>query len=329
MVALLSALPNLHKDTRADAFLAADNPALVYKNKVKAQFGLSDPIVVAVVNEGENGVFNPETLILVDWLTEEILALDNVNSDRVTSLATENNISGSDEGMAVAPFFDTLFDEQPVTQEAADNVWQQVSDFPLYMGNMVAHDKKATLIIAELVDEGLSEESYQKILELVDKAPKAEGDKIYVAGEGAIAGYLGSYIDADAQRLNPMAGLIITIIILFAFRRFTPALLANVIIAASVLMTLATMALLDVPFFVITNALPVILIGISVADSMHIFSHYYELQARQPDSDKNELIVETLEAMWRPITMTTLTTVAGFVGLYFAMAVAGGVLLSS
>ena len=237
MVALLSALPKLYKDTRADAFLAADNPALVYKNKVKAQFGLSDPIVVAVVNEGENGVFNPQTLTLVNWLSEEILALDNVNSDRVASLATENNISGSEEGMAVDLFFDTLFDEQPVTQEAADHVWKQVSDFPLYMGNMVSNDKKATLIVAELLDEGLSEESYQQILAIVEKAAKADSDKIYVAGEGAIAGFMGSYIDADAQRLNPMAGLIITLIVLLAFRRFTPALLANVIIAASVLMT--------------------------------------------------------------------------------------------
>jgi len=318
MVGLFSALPTLYKDTRADAFLAADNPALLYKNKVKAQFGLSDPIVIAVINEEESGVFNPQTLQLIQWLSEAVLALENVNSDRVTSLATENNITGSTEGMEVTPFFDVFNKSNSWTQEAADSVWQQVSNFPLYMGNMVAYDKQATLIIAELLDESNAEESYQQILAIVEQASKTQADKIYVAGEGAIAGYLGSYIDADAQRLNPLAGLIITLIILLAFRRLTPALLANVIIAASVLITLAIMALSDVAFFVITNALPVILIGISVADSMHIFSHYYDLQARQPTRDKRELIVETLEAMWRPITLTTLTTIAGFVGLYFA-----------
>ncbi len=314
MAALLSALPTLYKDTRSDAFLADDNPALVYKNKVKAQFGLSDPMVIAIINNNENGVFNPNSLALVEWLSEELSALENINSDRITSLATENNISGTEEGMDVVPFFDELSDEQT----SADNIWQQVSDFPLYMGSIAADNKKATLIVAELIDENEVEETYQQVLALIAQAPKSQGDEIHVAGEGAVSGYLGSYIDADAQKLNPIAGLVITLIILLAFRRFSPALLANVIIAASVLMTLGVMALVDVPFFVITNALPVILIGISVADSMHIFSHYFDLQARRPLDDKNHLIVETLVEMWRPITLTTLTTVAGFMGLYFA-----------
>jgi predicted RND superfamily exporter protein len=116
-----------------------------------------------------------------------------------------------------------------------------------------------------------------------------------VAGEGAIAGFLGYYIDADAQRLNPLAGIIFTLIILFAFRRVSPGILSNVIIAASVLMTLSIMAINDVAFFVITNALPVILIGISAADSIHTYSHYFELQAKSPDRDKKEIIVETFE----------------------------------
>ncbi|MBV1920171.1 MAG: MMPL family transporter, partial [Pseudomonadales bacterium] len=314
MIALFMALPMLYKDTRSDAFLADDNPALVYRDKVKEQFGLSDPIVLAVINTSDSGVFNPTSLSLIQWLSDEISSLDNINTDRVTSLATENNITGSDDGMDVEPFFDAGIS----TQQEADIVWNKVSDFPLYMGNLVANDKQATLIVAELLDVKQVEDTYQKILNIVDRAPNGKEDEIHVAGEGAIAGYLGSYIDADAQRLNPLAGIIITIIILFAFRRVSTGILSNVIIAASVLMTLSIMALNGIPFFVITNALPVILIGISVTDSIHIYSHYFELQAKHPTEDKKELIIQTVEEMWRPITLTTLTTIAGFMGMYFA-----------
>ena len=318
MAIIFSALPKLYKDTRSDAFLAADNPALLYREKVKAQFGLSDPIVVAIINESENGVFNPKSLQLLTRLTDEISALSNINSDRVISLATENNITGSEDGMEVEPFFD----EPPSTQAQANDIWNKVSDFPLYMGNLVAKNKHGTLIVAELIDENEVETTYQQVLQIVANINSSQNqisqDKIYVAGEGAIAGYLGSYIDADAQRLNPLAGLIITLIILFAFRRVSPGILSNVIIAASVLMTLGIMALNGVPFFVITNALPVILIGISVADSIHIYSHYFELHAKDPYADKKQLIIQTLMEMWRPITLTTLTTIAGFIGLYFA-----------
>jgi len=314
MSGLVWFLPQLTKDTRADAFLAADNPALLYRDKVKAQFGLSDPMVIAIVREERGGIFNPQTLALVDQLSYEVSELPNIDAERVISLATENNIVGTQEGMDVNPFFDPV----PVTQQQADAVRRAIDDFPLYQGSLVAKDGHATLIVAEMIDEELAEETYDAILTLINQATVSNGEALHVAGEGAIAGYLGSYIDADAQRLNPLAGLVITLIILLAFRRFSPALLGNVIIAASVLMTLGIMAANGVAFFVITNALPVILIGIAVADAIHIFSHYYELQARDPDGDRKEQVVETMAEMWRPITLTTLTTIAGFMGLYFA-----------
>ena len=314
MSGLVWFLPQLTKDTRADAFLAADNPALLYRDKVKDQFGLSDPMVIAVVREGQGGIFNPQTLALIDRLSFAVSELPNIDSERVISLATENNIVGTQEGMEVDPFFDPV----PVTQQQADEVRRAIDNFPLYQGSLVARDGRATLIVAEMIDESLAEQTYNAILALIDSTEVNNGEALHVAGEGAIAGYLGSYIDADAQRLNPLAGLVITLIILLAFRRFAPALLGNVIIAASVLMTLGIMAASGVAFFVITNALPVILIGIAVADAIHIFSHYYEIQARDPDGDRTAQVVETMAEMWRPITLTTLTTVAGFMGLYFA-----------
>lgn len=307
-------LPQLVKDTRSDAFLAPDNPALVYRDKVKAQFGLSDPLVIAVVNEGENGIFNPTTLALVKWINDEVEQLANVDSDRLVSLATEKNIVGTEYGMEVTEFFDPM----PDNQAAAESLRQAIADFPLYRGSLVAKDGQATLIVAEMIDEREAEETYKSVMAIVDRAPIAVGEQIHVAGEGAIAGYLGSYIDADAGRLNPLAGLIITIIIIIAFRRFSPALTGNVIIAASVLMTLSVMAASHVAFFVITNALPVILIGIAVADAIHIYSHYFDLQIKHPSRDLKVLVVETMLEMWRPIVLTSLTTIAGFLGLYFA-----------
>jgi predicted RND superfamily exporter protein len=216
--------------------------------------------------------------------------------------------------MEVTPFFDPV----PQTEDAIAALRTAIEDFPLYQGALVARNGKATLIAVEMVDERQVESTYQAILALADQAPVSVDETLHVAGEGAIAGYLGSYIDSDAKRLNPLAGVFITLIIIFAFRRLSPGLLGNVIIAASVLMTLAIMAAAGVPFYVITNAMPVILIGISVADAIHVFSHYFELQAAQPERDKKSLVVQSMVEMWRPVTLTTLTTAAGFLGLYFA-----------
>ncbi len=307
-------IPTLVKDTRSDAFLPDDEPALIYRDKVKAIFGLTDPMVVAVINEGPQGVFNPHTLGLVDWLTEEIRKLDNVDPERVTSLATENNITGYEEGMRVDPFWE----EVPTTQEESDKVRAGVMDFPLYVGSLVAANGAGTLIVAEVADQTKAQQLYQDLLTLADRAPRSEGEQIHVAGEGAVSGYLGSYIDADAQRLNPLAAVIISTVLFIAFRTLRGVLLPNFVVLATVAAALGLMALFDVRFFVITNGLLPVLIGIAVADSFHIFSQYYEEQAHHPGEPPRDIVVRTMVHMWRPITMTTLTTVAGFLGLYLA-----------
>jgi predicted RND superfamily exporter protein len=313
-VVTISFLPKLVKDTRSDAFLAADNPALLYRDKVKEQFGLSDPMVVAIVNHSDRGIYTPESMRLISLLTNAFQGLPNIDAERVFSLATESNIEATDDGMLVEAFFEEL----PQTQAQMDHLQSAIKEFPLYHGNLVSTDGKATIIAMEVLDETKVEQTYKNLQALVALEEKSEQIELHIAGEGAIAGYLGSYIDSDAQRLNPIAGLIITLIIIFAFRRLSPGLLGNFIIAASVLMTLSIMAANGTPYFVITNAMPVILIGISVADAIHIFSHYFDLQLKQPEYDKKALIVETMVDMWRPITLTTITTAAGFLGLYFA-----------
>jgi len=304
-------IPTIIKDTRSDAFMPPDHPALVYQKKSEEIFGLKDPMVIAITSEHTSGVFTPQTLKLVDWLSEEVKKINNIEIDRVTSLATENDIIGTSDGMEVEAFFE----QPPVTQQQADAVRTAVMDFPLYMGSLVARDGSATLIVAELIDQNEAQDVYQALLTLVESAPTQNGEKIYVAGEGAVSGYMGAYIDADATRLNPIAGLIITIVLFIAFRTWRATMIPNVVVLGTVASALGVMAAFNIPFFVITNALPVVLIGIAVADSIHIFSQYYEEAAENPNDSSQAIVVRTMKHMWRPVTLTTFTTMAGFLGL--------------
>ena len=314
MLATASFIPGITRDTTADAFIPADNPARIYREQVKKTFGLADPIIIAVFRDGDGGVFTPATLQLIESLTLRVQDLPNIDPDRVVSIATENNIEGHSDGMRVEPFFD----DYPDNDESARNIWRKVQDFPLYLGSLVARDGHATLIVAEVLNERDAEETYLAVMELVDSTQLPAGVTLHVAGEASVTGYMGRYIDSDAQRLNPIAGLIITIILFLAFRTIAGAMLPNLIVAATVLGTLGIMVASNVSFFVITNAMPVVLIGIAVADSIHIFSAYYESIQRNPNIDNNDAVIGAMVEMWRPITLTTLTTMAGFLGLYIS-----------
>jgi predicted RND superfamily exporter protein len=310
IIVMAGFLPQLTKDTRADAFMAADNPALVYREKVKQLFGLSDPMAIAVV--AKDSIFTPQGLNAIALITESVAKLNNVDPDGITSLYSENNIVGRSDGLDVEPFY-----QDKITQQAqANTVRDAIRQFPLYQGSLVARDESASLIVAEILDDALVEQTYLEILAMIKQLDISDELEIHVAGEGAVAGYMGSYIDADAKRLNPLAGLIITLIIFIAFLRIPTTLMANLIILASAVLTFGSMAAFGVPFYVITNALPVILIGIAVADSIHIYSEYFERRTLHSEESATDSVVYALTEMWRPITLTTLTTAAGFLGLY-------------
>ena len=310
MVVFATGFTKLSKDTRADAFLSHDNPVLVYKDKVKQIFGLSDPIVIAIQDHSAAGIFNVRTLQMVSDITESVNQIDNVNQDRTISLAMDKNISGTTDGMEVETFLDLLEGGTP------KDIAQAIQDFPVYEGILVSRDRKMTLIILELVDDDAAELTYQKVMDITSQYETPHFVNIYVAGEGAVLGYLSHYIDEDASRLNPIALIIITLMLIIAFRSVIPAILGNFVIIAAVFITVGAMSHLNIPFYVITNAMPVILIGIAIADSIHIFSFYYECRAKFPDKSAAEATRNAVTAMWKPVTLTTITTMAGFLGLF-------------
>jgi hypothetical protein len=301
--------------------MQADEPALLYKEKMEEVFGITDSLVIAVVNHGENGIFEPETLALVAELTRAVERVKEIDPDRVTSLATENNISGTAEGIVTEGFLDRdteSFTAPLGTHKRADEIRLAVEDFPLLQGSLVARDGTATIIAAELLHEDLSTPVYEAFLAIVSAVEIPNGVELHVAGEGAVSGYLSVYIDRDARRLNPMAAVIITIVLLVAFVSLRAAVLPNLIVIATVAGSFGLMAATGTSFFVITNGLVVNLIGIAVADSIHIISEFYSRLRASPDADKRTIVAETMGAMWRPVTLTTFTTIAGFLALAFS-----------
>jgi hydrophobe/amphiphile efflux-3 (HAE3) family protein len=311
IIATAAFIPQLTIDSRAESFLPPDDPALLYRDQVEEVFGLKDPMVIAVINQGEHGVFNPQTLQLVQWLTDEVMKMPEVNRDRVVSLATEDNITGNEEGMLVEAFFDS----PPVTQNEADSLRAAVMDFPLYLGSLVARDGSATLIVTEMFDNEDGPKVYEDLLELIKRAPIHNGEEIHLAGDGAVSGYLVTYINADAARLVPISVVIITLLCLLSFRTWRGVLIPGVIILSAVASAVGLMAAAGVPVYVITTSMPILLVGIAVADSIHVLSQYYEELANNPTHNQRDLVVRTMVLMWRPVLITTLTSMVGFLGI--------------
>ncbi|WP_298534916.1 MMPL family transporter [uncultured Algibacter sp.] len=303
-------IPKMTKDTSYDAFLPKDDPILRFRNKTKDVFGLKDPMVIAIVNE--DGVFNVETLKLVQELSDALQTVKGIDPDQITSLYTENNIVGTKDGLDVNPFYEI----DNLSIDTAKDVKEAIDDFELYQGSLVSKDHTTTLILAEMLDsyDKKQHEVYKSLIKLLD-GHTSHNSKLYLAGEGAVSGYLIKYIDEDAMKTNPFAALVISIILIIAYRRLRGVIIPNIMVLASVGIALGTMAAFGVDFYVITNGLPVVLIAIAVADGIHILGEYYEAASLHPDYSQKELVIHTMVNMWRPIVITSVTTIAGFLAV--------------
>lgn len=315
IVAMGVFIPRIIFDTSQEAFIQDDNPVLVYRDKVKETFGLKDPMVIAVHNE--NGVFNVESLKLVANLSDQLITIKGVDPDKIMSIATEKNVVGTYNGLDVDNFY--FVDELDYAK--AQQVWESVQDFDLFMGSIVSDDGRTTLIVAEYFEEegvnAIGNRIYEDILKMVDTVVPGDNE-IHVAGIGAVSDYLTTYIDKDAKRLDPIAAIVITIILIIAYRTLRGAVIPNVMVLATAASALGLMGLFEIPFYVITNALPVVLIAIAVADAIHILGQYYEEARDNPDATQRELIIESMVKMWRPVTVTSVTTIAGFLAIAYS-----------
>ena len=307
----VAGLFQLEKDTRNRAYMAQDHPAYRSLDQLEETFGLSDGVVVAVVREGAGDVFNPDTLALVAWLTDETRRLEGVDPERVTSLSTAKSILARGDGIEIEPFWRG----RVADQAEADRVRAAVAETGLYVDKLVSRDGRATVVSAELLDPDDGANVYHALVALAERAPRSEGDVIHVAGLGAYNALIGDYVDADASRLNPITALLILAMLFIAHRTWRGVWAPFAIATGSVVVAMGGMGLAGVPVYGITNSLSVILIAIAVSDSIHIMGEYYANVASHPHRSPREHAVRTLCAMWRPVLITSVTSMAGFLAL--------------
>ncbi|SDD21357.1 outer membrane lipoprotein-sorting protein [Kordiimonas lacus] len=303
-------IPSLVKDTTIDAFIDPENVAIQYRDKVKDLFGLKDPIIVAIAGPDENAAYHPSTLTAVRELTEALSGMDNIDPEKVMSLSTEMSIRGTSTDL----FVDPLIPDGPVTDESARLTLERVSAMPLYHGNLVTNDGSATLIVAEVIDQHISGKTYEAVLKYVGGLAPANYE-LHVAGGGAVDGYLSAYIDKDSRQTLPFTLAVIVLMLFLAFRTPRSVGLPLLVIVGTAVGTIGTMAAVGVPYYAITSALPIILVGISVADSIHLLTYYYSEQKAHPEQNSRELVIGACTQVWRPLVMTSVTTMIGFIGI--------------
>ncbi|MEM1143258.1 MAG: outer membrane lipoprotein-sorting protein [Pseudomonadota bacterium] len=335
-VVAAAGLPRLQKDTSIDAFVPPGHSSLLANEEVDARFGLTEPIAVAVFTADGRDVFQPRAMQLVHAISEELKTLENLREDRIATITTESSIRADGDAIQIDRYFSRSGSDAEELRESKRR-WLAMTP---HINTLVSADARGAVIMAEVIDSRQAASTYKAVNEVIDglDADLTVGFEVLVAGPAAVSGYLSSAINKDARLLQPAVFLVVMLFLYLAFMRLSALLGPLVVLLGAVGGAMGCMAWNGVSYFAITNALPVILVAIAVADAIHILSQYFTRRASDPERPVRQVIVDAMVSMARPITLTTITTMAGFLGIaatsimppisYFAVFATLGVFLA-
>jgi len=305
-------IPRIPIETDLKKWLPEGHPEVEYYDQVRDEFGLTSRVVIAVSDEGPSGIFNPVALDLVVHLTEEVKGMEGVIEEDVISLATQDNIIGTEEGLDVTPFME----EVPKTQAEAEALREAIHGNEMYYGTLVSKDDKGTLILAKFVDNMEDAALYHMVNDLVEtERGRYPDQRIYYAGQPILKGVLREEVIGDMRVMLPIIIAVVIALLALTMRTVRGVVLPFLTVVISGIWTLGVMALSQSPLYSMSTMVPVILTAVGCAYGIHIISRYYEAIEKDESRSRQEIVLETMGEMWVPVVMTALTTVVGFLSM--------------
>ena len=151
---------------------------------------------------------------------------------------------------------------------------------------------------------------YERVMGTIAGLPTFVGGKVFVSGSKAVSSIVGKLLIKDLALLFPLVIVIIAFILYLSFRTLRGVLipLGNVVI--SVVWAMGLMGLMGQSISMATMILPIILIAVGTAYTIHVINRYYEDLVTF--SDKKAAIASTLDHVALPVFLAGGTTVIGF-----------------
>ncbi|MBC8486072.1 MAG: MMPL family transporter [Bacteroidetes bacterium] len=240
-------------------------------------------------------------------ITDTISDIEGIST--VTSLTNIINIKGQEYGFEIGKLVDEY--ELPETPEEFEKLKDDVLANEMYKGSIVSEDGTATLIIFTLQD-GSDVRAIAK--SVIDKTTALNlPKKLYYIGSPMLVTYISDLMKGDLTRLLPIAFLLIAIILLLSFRSASGVILPLLTAVIAIIWSLGIMSLLGYKMSMISNNIPIILLAIGSAYTIHVLNRINQLRI----TDRDNAIKLALAYVMIPVMLAALTTIIGFISFIF------------
>ncbi len=303
-------IPKMKVDTDPENMLSVSEPVRVFHNRVKKQFALWDMIVLGVVNNSEeNGVFNPATLNKIYRITEGIKKIPGVITQDIISPSTVDDILQAGPGTIR---FQYLMRKPITSQKEALQIRDRAFANPLLKDTLVSSDGKALAIYIPIKEKRIAHKVGSEINSLIAKE-KADPESYYMTGLPIAEDTFGYEMFYQMSISAPLAGVVIFILMWIFFRNITLILAPMIIAILTVIITMGLLIACGFTIHIMSSMIPIFLMPISVVDSVHVLSMFFDWYSRHRDRVKTLRAV--MSELFKPMLYTSLTTMVGFASL--------------
>ena len=303
----LTQFPKIKTDTNPKNMLPATSDVRVWNDEVDRAFGLyEDMIVLGVTNE--QGILNKDILGKISRVTDEILKIKGVALRDVNGFSTITNVTDQEGTLRVAP----LMPEAPRTEEEVAALKKQLFGNSLFINRIISEDGKTTAIYIPLEKGSNGKEAADQIRKIVAKEKGSE--QYYIAGDPVARDTFGVEMFKLMAIFAPIAGAVMLFVRYLMFRDLFLSITLMMDAMMSIIWSMGLLIGLGFPVHIMSSMAPVFLMAIAT-DSIHIFNEFYFRYKEK--KDKRTAIIETMQAVGRPVRYTALATTAAFAVLLF------------
>jgi predicted RND superfamily exporter protein len=317
---LAAFIPRIKVDTDPENMLSEAEAVRVFHNQTKKDFVLNDIVVVGIVNEKDpNGVFNPQSLRRIYELTQYARTLqwpgeedpnETVGVVEVDLLAPSMVDHISQGGPGVIRF-EWLMPGPPETQAEALAIRDKALSNPLLKDTVVSGDGKAICLYLPLTHKDLSHRVYQALNKEI--ATFKGDEKYHITGLPVAEDTFGYEMFMQMAISAPLAMLVIFLLMLAFFRKLMLVISPMIVAMVSVISTMGLLIAFGFPVHIMSSMIPIFLMPISVVDSVHILSEFFDQYTKE--KGRRATTVQVMGDLFTPMLYTSLTSAAGFASL--------------
>ena len=309
-----SGIPKLGFSSNYRVYFSPTNPDLLAFEELQATYVKNDNILFVV--RGEADVFTPKILDAVETLTDAAWKLPYASRvDSITNfqhswaegddLTVENLVRG---GASMSP--DVLAEKRAIALAE-----------PLLNGSLLSPDARTTgvNVVLQFPEESLAEVP-EAVAAARALARRIEADhpglRVALTGVTMLNYAFTESGQQDGATLMPLMFTVLVVFMVVILRSIAACLATLAVVALSVTAALGLAGHLGIELSPVSVNAPTIIMTLAIADSIHILISM--LGALRDGSDKQAALRESVRVNFMAVTITSLTTMVGFLTLNFA-----------